>query len=64
MPERQTFVDRKHVEVDAFAATVVATDPESDYWFWDYLVGDSATDGAALVRPVSWSIRWTRKMPT
>ena len=40
-----TFVDRKHFEVDAFAATVVATDPESDYWHWDYLVGDSATDG-------------------
>lgn len=41
----QSFVDRKHLEVDAFAATVVATDPDSDYWYWSYLVGDSATDG-------------------
>ena len=40
----QTFVDRRSLEVDAFAATVVATDPASDYWFRDYLVGDSATD--------------------
>ncbi len=54
----QTFLDRLHVEVDAFAATVVATDPASDYWFWDYLVGDSATDGQRsfdlqLVDPVA-----------
>lgn len=41
----QSYVDRKHLEVDSFAATVVTTDPESDYWFWDYLVGDSASDG-------------------
>lgn len=26
-------------EIDRFAATVVATDPESDYWFWEALLG-------------------------
>ncbi|MBP7589133.1 MAG: hypothetical protein KBA72_14355, partial [Thermoanaerobaculia bacterium] len=54
----QSFVDRKDVEVDAFAATVVATDPASDYWFWNYLVGDSAKEGQRsfdlqLVDPVA-----------
>jgi hypothetical protein len=53
----QTFFDRQRFETDDFAATVVATDPEADYWFWEYLVGDSATDGArsfdlTLVDPV------------
>jgi hypothetical protein len=27
------------------AATVVATDPESDYWFWDFLVAGDPTFG-------------------
>jgi len=54
----QVFADRKHFEVDSFAATVVATDPGSDYWFWDYLVGDGSGDSErsydlALVDPVS-----------
>jgi hypothetical protein len=34
-----TFVDEASAEQDRFAATAVAPDPESDYWFWDYLMG-------------------------
>jgi hypothetical protein len=34
-----TFVDQARTEEDRIAVTVVAPDPESDYWFWDYLIG-------------------------
>lgn len=34
-----------HAEHDAFAATVLPLDPESDYWFWEYLQGDDPTSG-------------------
>ncbi|MDP9194504.1 MAG: C25 family cysteine peptidase [Acidobacteriota bacterium] len=33
------------VETDAFAAAVLPLDPESDYWFWDYIVSGDATAG-------------------
>jgi Peptidase family C25 len=32
-----SFLDSVHAEQDAFPATVVTTNPNSDYWFWDYL---------------------------
>jgi hypothetical protein len=32
-------------ETDAFPATVLPLDPESDYWFWDYVVSGDATYG-------------------
>ena len=34
-----TFDDTVRAEQDRFAATVVATDPESDYWYWDGFIG-------------------------
>ncbi|MFZ1573726.1 MAG: C25 family cysteine peptidase, partial [Chromatiaceae bacterium] len=34
-----TFDDTIRVEQDLFAATVVATDPESDYWYWAGIIG-------------------------
>jgi hypothetical protein len=34
-----------HAERDAFAATVLPLDPESDYWFWEFLQGDDPTYG-------------------
>ncbi len=34
-----------HAERDVFAATVLPLDPESDYWFWEYLQGDDPTSG-------------------
>ncbi|MFL6196772.1 MAG: C25 family cysteine peptidase, partial [Thermoanaerobaculia bacterium] len=40
-----TFADTRHVERDAFPATVVATDPDADYWFWEFLQGNSADFG-------------------
>jgi hypothetical protein len=39
------FADTLHAEVDRFAATVVAPDPESDYWFWEYLFAGGVEDG-------------------
>jgi hypothetical protein len=39
------FANTARAEVDRFAATVVATDPESDYWFWEYLNAGGADDG-------------------
>lgn len=32
-------------ETDAFAATVLPLDPESDYWFWDYVLSGDPTYG-------------------
>lgn len=32
-------------ETDAFAATVLPLDPESDYWFWDYVVSGDPSVG-------------------
>lgn len=34
-----TFAETEHVEKDLFAATVLPLDPDSDYWFWDFLQG-------------------------
>jgi hypothetical protein len=34
-----------HLESNAFAATVLPLDPESDYWFWEFLQGGDATYG-------------------
>jgi hypothetical protein len=34
-----------HVEQDLFAATLISPDPESDYWFWEFLQGDDPTFG-------------------
>jgi hypothetical protein len=39
------FPETLHTERDAFAATVISPDPESDYWFWEFLQGDDATYG-------------------
>ena len=39
------FTDVTSAEEDLLAATVVATDPESDYWFWNYLNAGGAEDG-------------------
>jgi Peptidase family C25 len=39
------FPARVHFEQDAFAATILGLDPESDYWFWDFLQADDPTYG-------------------
>ena len=33
------FTETVHVEEDRFPATLVSSDPESDYWFWNYVSG-------------------------
>jgi hypothetical protein len=40
------FTDTIHAEQDRLGATVVAADPEADFWFWEYLNAGGATDGA------------------
>ncbi len=42
------FTERVTVEQDRFAGTVVATDPNSDYWHWEAFIGGS---------DISWSTR-------
>jgi hypothetical protein len=39
------FLDTVHAEADRLPATVVVTDPDSDWWFWDYLNAGGASDG-------------------
>lgn len=39
------FNGQADVENDAFPATVLPLDPESDYWFWDYILSGDATYG-------------------
>jgi hypothetical protein len=40
-----TFAARLHAEQDAFPASVLALDPESDYWYWDFLQAGDPTYG-------------------
>jgi hypothetical protein len=40
-----SFNSQIDVETDAFAAAVLPLDPESDYWFWDFIVSGDATFG-------------------
>lgn len=40
-----TFAAQAHAEQDAFPATVLDLDPESDYWYWDFLQADDPTYG-------------------
>lgn len=40
-----SFNGKSDIETDAFAATVLPLDPESDYWFWDYIVSGDPTNG-------------------
>lgn len=39
------FLDTVHAEADRLPATVVTTDPDTDWWFWDYLNAGGASDG-------------------
>jgi hypothetical protein len=40
-----SFNGKAEIETDAFAAAVLPLNPESDYWFWDYIVSGDATNG-------------------
>jgi len=40
-----SFKSKVDVETDAFAAAVLPLDPESDYWFWEYIVSGDANVG-------------------
>jgi hypothetical protein len=40
-----SFPETRHAEKDLFAATVISPDPDSDYWYWDFLQGSDPTYG-------------------
>jgi hypothetical protein len=40
-----SFPETRHIEQDLFAATAISPDPDSDYWFWEFLQGDDPTYG-------------------
>ncbi len=40
--ELQTFTDTLHLEQDQYALTALFSDPDADYWLWDYLVAGMA----------------------
>lgn len=40
-----TFADTRRLEDDVLAATVLGLDPESDYWFWEFMQGGDPTFG-------------------
>lgn len=39
------FLDTVHAEADLLPATVVVTEPDSDWWFWEYVNAGGASDG-------------------
>ena len=41
-----SFLDLVHAEENHLPATFVSSDPESDYWYWDYLSGGDPTYGS------------------
>ena len=41
-----SFLDEIHAEENHLPATLVSSDPESDYWFWDYMSGGDPTYGS------------------
>lgn len=43
--ENKTFFDTIHYEEDWWAATALFTDPDSDYWLWDYVFADDPMFG-------------------
>ena len=40
-----SFPETAHSEQDLLPATAISPDPESDYWFWDFLQGDDPNFG-------------------
>lgn len=40
-----TFPEVRRTERDVLPATAISVDPESDYWFWEFLQGGDATFG-------------------
>lgn len=40
-----SFPESQASEVDSFPATAISPDPESDYWFWEFLVAGDPTYG-------------------
>jgi hypothetical protein len=40
-----SFPESQASEVDSFPATAISPDPESDYWYWAFLVADDPTFG-------------------
>jgi Peptidase family C25 len=41
----ESFTDEVHAEENHLAATVLSTDPDADYWYWDFLSGGDPSLG-------------------
>jgi hypothetical protein len=41
-----SFTTSAHAEQESFALTTVPADPDSDYWYWDYLIAGDPASGA------------------
>ncbi|MFC1853635.1 C25 family cysteine peptidase [candidate division CSSED10-310 bacterium] len=37
----QTFMDNVHFEEDHYASTTICSEPEGDFWFWDFIYANS-----------------------
>jgi subtilisin family serine protease len=42
----KTFTETGHFEEERHAITSLFTDPETDYWFWDYVIGGDTSKGS------------------
>ncbi|HEY0783777.1 MAG TPA: C25 family cysteine peptidase, partial [Thermoanaerobaculia bacterium] len=40
------FTASQHSEKDLFPATLIASDPNADYWYWDFVLAGDPTDGS------------------
>jgi hypothetical protein len=47
----QTFTDTLHCEEDHYALTALFTDPQDDFWLWDYIQGGQAGREFTLPSP-------------
>jgi hypothetical protein len=53
------FRDSAHAEQQSFAATVVATDPESNYWFWSSFVAGEPGSSVQSFPINASNVAWT-----
>lgn len=54
-----TFTETVHAEEDMVVAPVLAKDPGSDYWFWDYVIGGNPSLGTKLFDIQAFGVAYT-----
>ncbi len=43
-----TFLDHRHEEENRFALTALYSDPEDDYWLWDFIISGDSEEGVKV----------------